>query len=143
MFPRNKIKLGGFIGDIANSIGIAPALGFFLGGPIGAGIGLAVNEVEGQRQQRRLAGQRANETRWEVDQATRRRKEAEDLAERRAYAKIYRQRQRALAAASAAPSGFMPGPTIGGTIVGTGTVTFGPNQRLGVANSNSKISLGS
>lgn len=66
--------------------------------------GTAVSVSESQHS-RRLANQKANAARIENEGAMRRQREAQDLEENRAFSKIQRQRQRALAANAAAPVG--------------------------------------
>ncbi len=69
-----------------------------------AAIGTAVSS-ESSAQTRRIAGQRRNEQRAEVDQANAKRDENIKQEEAKSFSKIQRQRQRAMVANQAAPVG--------------------------------------
>jgi len=64
-------------------------------------------------QSRRMAGQRADAAKIDAESANRSRKASEEQETNRAFSKIARQRQRAIAAGNAAPSGQVSPSMIG------------------------------
>lgn len=80
-------------------------------------------QVESAAQQRRLAGQAKNRQEDEIRVANEKRAEAEKQESNRAFSKIQRQRQRALAAGAVAQS---TGNTGGGSIISGGAGSLSP-----------------
>lgn len=105
-----------------------------------AGVAAAAStahSIESSAQQRRLAGQAKNRQEVEIRNADNARKEAETQEENRAFSKIQRQRQRALAASQTAQTA---GTTGGGSVIGAGGSAIAPAAPAGSGN---KVTLGS
>ena len=102
-----------------------------------AALGSTAHAIESSAHQRRLAGQAKNRQDVEVRNAENARKEAETQEENRAFSKIQRQRQRALAASQTAQTA---GTTGGGSVLGAGGSALAPAAPAGTGN---KTTLGS
>lgn len=93
-------------------------------------------QMESGAQQRRLAGQAKNRQESEMQAAENQKKDAVRQEENRAFSKIQRQRQRALASGSAVPSNSGGGSVLG---AGAGALAGGAAP----ASAPAKATLGS